>query len=75
MAGAHAVQMVSALLQSGPGHLGRVRDGLALWLEEHGYNSLTELRGSMSLLRCTDPWTYERANYVKVLQSWHDWRS
>jgi dihydroorotate dehydrogenase (fumarate) len=70
MAGAHAVQMVSALLALGPKHLRYVRDELARWLEEHEYESLAQMQGSMSLLRCADPRAYERANYVKILQSW-----
>jgi dihydroorotate dehydrogenase (fumarate) len=70
MAGADAVQMVSALLQHGPGYLRMVRDGMARWLEEHEYGSLGEMHGSMSLTRCPNPKAYERANYVKILQSW-----
>ena len=70
MAGAHAVQMVSALLQRGPAYLRQVRDDLERWLEEHEYESLEQMRGSMSLARCDDPRAYERANYMKVLQSW-----
>jgi len=72
MCGAHAVQMVSALLQHGPGYLARVRVDLEAWLEEHEYDSLTQMQGSMGLLRCPDPHAYERANYIHVLQSW--WR-
>jgi dihydroorotate dehydrogenase (fumarate) len=70
MAGAHAVQMVSALLARGPNHLREVRLALAQWLEEHEYQSLREMQGSMSLLRCDNPKAYERANYIKILQSW-----
>ena len=70
MAGAHAVQMVSALLRHGPEHLTRVRDGIAAWLEQHEYASLRQMRGSMSLERCPDPRSYERANYMHILQSW-----
>jgi dihydroorotate dehydrogenase (fumarate) len=70
MAGAHAVQMVSALLHHGPRRLKEVRDGLAAWMEENGYESVDQMRGSLSLLRCADPRAYERANYMKVLQSW-----
>jgi dihydroorotate dehydrogenase (fumarate) len=70
MCGAHAVQMVSALLRHGPAYLGRVRDDLARWLEEHEYESLAQMRGSLSLERCPDPRAYERANYMKILQSW-----
>jgi len=71
MAGAHGVQMVAALLQRGPAYLAQVRDELARWLEEHDYESLEQMRGSMSLERCDDPRAYERANYVALLQSWH----
>jgi dihydroorotate dehydrogenase (fumarate) len=75
MAGAHAVQMVSALLHHGPEHLAVVRAELARWLEEHGYESLAQARGSMSLLRCPDPAAFERANYLRVLQSWRGGRA
>ncbi len=70
MAGAHATQVVSALLRHGPGYLRQVRQELALWLEEHEYESLRQMQGSMSLLRCADPAAYLRANYIKLLQSW-----
>jgi len=70
MAGADAIQMVSALLQRGPAYLKEVREGMARWLEEHAYDSLGQMRGSMSLVRCADPKAYERANYMRLLQSW-----
>ncbi len=70
MAGADAVQMVSALLKRGPAYLEEVRSTMARWLEEHDYESLRQLRGSMSLARCPDPKAYERANYMRMLQSW-----
>jgi len=70
MAGAHGVQMVSALLQRGPDHLRQVRDDLTRWLEVHEYESLAQMQGSMSLLRCDNPKMYERANYMKILNSW-----
>ncbi len=70
MAGAHAVQMVSALLEHGPEHLLTVRENLERWLCEHEYDSLRQLQGSMNLENCPNPTAYERANYVQVLQSW-----
>jgi dihydroorotate dehydrogenase (fumarate) len=70
MAGAHAVQMVSALLQHGPEQLRRVCEQMVQWMEEHEYTSLVQMQGSMSLLRCPDPAAFERANYMRVLQSW-----
>jgi dihydroorotate dehydrogenase (fumarate) len=70
MAGATAVQMVSALLRRGPAHLTLVRDGVARWMEEHEYESLAQLRGSMSHARCPDPAAFERGNYMRLLQTW-----
>jgi dihydroorotate dehydrogenase (fumarate) len=70
MAGAHAVQVVSCLLQKGPAHLRQLRDGLSRWLEEHEYESLGQMRGSMSLMKSPDPKAYERANYIQILQGW-----
>jgi dihydroorotate dehydrogenase (fumarate) len=70
MAGAHAVQMVSALLARGPHYLKEVRLALGQWLEEHEYSSLREMQGSMNLRRCDNPKAYERANYIRILQSW-----
>ena len=72
MAGAHAVQLVSALLVHGPRHLRIVHDGVARALDELGYASLAEMRGCMNLARCPDPSALERANYVRVLHSWRD---
>jgi dihydroorotate dehydrogenase (fumarate) len=71
MAGAHAVQLVSALLQHGPEHLKMVREEMIRWMEKHEYHSLSQMQGSMNLKRCPDPQAFERANYMRVLQSWH----
>lgn len=70
MAGAHAVQMVAALLSRGPAHLAVVKRELAHWLEEREYESLRQAQGSMSLERCPDPEAFERGNYMKALQYW-----
>ncbi|HKI01127.1 MAG TPA: dihydroorotate dehydrogenase-like protein [Thermoanaerobaculia bacterium] len=70
MAGADAVQVVSALLRHGPEQLSSLRRDLALWLEEHEYDSLEQMKGSMNLLRCPNPAAHERANYMTILQSW-----
>ncbi len=71
MAGAHAVQVVSSLLQKGPAHLRELRDGLSRWLQEHEYESLGQMRGSMNLMKSPDPKAYERANYIQILQEWN----
>ena len=70
MAGADAIQVVSVLLRHGPEQLAQLRRHLALWLEEHEYDSLAQMKGSMSLLRCPNPAAHERANYMTILQSW-----
>jgi dihydroorotate dehydrogenase (fumarate) len=70
MAGASAVQMTSAVLRKGPGQMKTVADEMAAWMEENQYESVQQMIGSMSLGRCPDPASYERANYMRVLQSW-----
>ncbi len=70
MAGADAVQMVSALLIHGPERLAQARAGLAEWLEEHEYESLAQARGSMSLLKSPNPQAFTRANYMRILNGW-----
>jgi dihydroorotate dehydrogenase (fumarate) len=71
MAGADAVQIVSALLQHGPERLLLILRDLRHWMEEREYTSVAQMRGSMNLGRCPDPAAFERGNYVKLLQTWH----
>jgi dihydroorotate dehydrogenase (fumarate) len=68
MAGAHATQMVSALLRNGPKHLRTVRAEIESWMLEHEWNSLGEMRGNMSFDRIPDPAAYERANFRMALR-------
>jgi dihydroorotate dehydrogenase (fumarate) len=70
LAGADVVQLVSALLRRGPAYLKVVRQAVEQWGDEHGYGSVDQMRGSMSLSRCPDPTAFERGQYVRVLQSW-----
>lgn len=70
MAGADAVQMVSALFRRGVGHLKAMREGMAAWLTEHEYESLGQAKGSMSLLKTDNPTAFTRANYVEILKNW-----
>lgn len=70
MCGADVVQVVSCLLKYGPSHIGSMISGLGQWLEDHDYESISQMRGSMSLRRCPDPSVFERANYLRVLQLW-----
>ena len=70
MCGGSAVQVVSSLLKYGPSHIGSLIQGLRHWLEDHEYDSVDQMRGSMSLRNCPDPSVFERANYLRVLQLW-----
>ena len=70
MAGASAIQVVSALLAHGPDRLNTIREGLIHWMEEHEYASLAQMHGSMSLAKCPNPTAYTRANYMRILQGW-----
>jgi dihydroorotate dehydrogenase (fumarate) len=75
MAGAHAVQVVSALLRHGPGHMKVLLDDLKKWMEINEYQSIRQMRGSLSLAKCADPAAFERGNYMRVLTSWGGTRS
>ena len=66
MAGAHATELVSAIVRNGPAHLRRVRKDLEAWLKENEWPSLDEMRGNMSLDRIPDPSRYERARFREM---------
>ncbi len=70
MAGASVAMLASALLQHGIPHLGTVRRALELWMAEHEYESIRQMRGSLSQRSAANPEAYERANYVKVISSY-----
>jgi dihydroorotate dehydrogenase (fumarate) len=70
MAGASGVQVVSRLLEDGPQQLGTIIDGMKRWMEEHEYESIAQMRGSMSLQKSPDAGAFERGNYMRVLRSW-----
>lgn len=70
LAGADAVMTTSALLTHGPGHLRAIVDGLQAWLDSKGFESVAQIKGSMSQHHVADPSAFERANYMKILQSW-----
>lgn len=70
LAGAQTVQVVSAILKHGSKTLSALRLGLETWMRQMGYSDLDQFRGRLSLARCPDSSAYERANYVRVLQSW-----
>jgi dihydroorotate dehydrogenase (fumarate) len=74
MAGAQVAMMASALLTYGIGYMRTVLADLARWMDEHEYESLHQMRGSLSQHRVAEPAAFERANYLRVLSSFA-WRS
>ena len=70
LAGADVAMMASVLLEQGPPHLSRTERDLREWIEERGYDSVRQLRGSVSHASAADPAAFERANYMKTLQSY-----
>jgi len=70
MAGADAVMTTSALLKNGVDYLTTLRDGLRTWMEMHRYVSVAQMKGSMSQRNVADPTAFERANYIKTLESY-----
>jgi dihydroorotate dehydrogenase (fumarate) len=71
-AGASVTMMASELLRNGIGRLKIIRAGVEAWLEENEYESLEQLRGSLSQINCAEPAAFERANYMRVLSSYSD---
>lgn len=70
LAGADAVMTTSALLRHGAAHLRTLVTGLSEWLERHECTGVAQIRGSMSLRKVSNPEAFERANYVRILQSY-----
>jgi dihydroorotate dehydrogenase (fumarate) len=70
MAGADVTMMCSALLKHGPGRIKEVLTELTTWMQEHEYESVTQMKGSMSQKSVADPAAFERANYMKALNSY-----
>jgi dihydroorotate dehydrogenase (fumarate) len=70
MAGAKVTQMLSCLLKFGIGHIAEVTSKIKMWMEEKEYESIEQMRGSMSYMNVDDPAKFERANYMKVLHSY-----
>ena len=70
LTGADTVQLVSVLLQHGPQILVTLRKGFELWMQAHDYSETGQFRGQLNLQRCRNPAAFERANYIRALQSW-----
>jgi dihydroorotate dehydrogenase (fumarate) len=71
LAGADAVQVVSAVLRNGPGYFSTMRAGLEAWMKEHDIPHVDAMRGRASLESAEDPSAFERGEYIRMLHSWH----
>ncbi len=69
MVGADVTMLCSALLRNGIDHLRKVEAGLLEWMEKHEYESVQQMKGSMSQIRCPNPSAFERAQYMKAVKS------
>jgi dihydroorotate dehydrogenase (fumarate) len=74
MAGARVTMMASELLQNGVGRIPQILKEVETWMEEHEYNSVEQMIGSMSQQNTAEPAAFERANYMKMLASYRPTR-
>ncbi len=70
MAGANVTMMASELLQNGIGRIDAILDEIRSWMQEHEYESVAQMIGSISQQHCAQPAAFERANYMKTLASY-----
>jgi dihydroorotate dehydrogenase (fumarate) len=70
MAGAKVTQICSALLRHGIEHIREIEQDICHWMEEHEYESVQQMQGSMSQINCPDESAFERAQYMKAIQSY-----
>jgi dihydroorotate dehydrogenase (fumarate) len=70
LAGANVTMMASELLKNGLPRIRQILAGVSTWMEEHEYESVAQMQGSMSQQHVSDPAAFERANYMRILQSW-----
>ena len=69
MVGADVTMLCSTLLRNGISHLRYIEQGIQQWMDEHEYESVEQMKGSMSQLRCSDPASFERAQYMRAVKS------
>ena len=68
MVGANVTMLCSTLLRNGIDHLRHIEQAMLQWMEQHEYESVGQMRGSMSQLRCADPAAFERAQYMRAVK-------
>lgn len=67
MAGADAVQVVSAIYKRGTSHIGKMLREMEEWMEIHDYKDINEFKGKLAKVNLSDPFAYKRAQYVDIL--------
>jgi dihydroorotate dehydrogenase (fumarate) len=67
MSGADTVQIVTAIMKNGTGYITVLLDNLTAWMQEKEYESIEQMKGSISLHHTLNPAAYERANYMRIL--------
>jgi dihydroorotate dehydrogenase (fumarate) len=70
MAGADVTMLCSTLIRHGVGHIKVIENDLVAWMEEHEYESVTQLKGSLSQKKCPAPSTFERAQYMRAISNY-----
>jgi dihydroorotate dehydrogenase (fumarate) len=70
MAGADVTMLCSVLLRRGIDHIRVLEREMLQWMEEHEYDSVEQLKGSMSQERCPDASSFERAQYMRALSTY-----
>jgi dihydroorotate dehydrogenase (fumarate) len=70
MVGSDVANICSVLLKAGIGKIDELLEGVTTWMEEHEYESVEQMKGSMSHRSVPEPAAFERANYMKVLNSY-----
>jgi len=70
MVGADVTMLCAALLKNGIGYIAELEHGILQWMEENEYESVTQMKGSMSYKSVAEPAAYSRANYMKVLKTY-----
>jgi dihydroorotate dehydrogenase (fumarate) len=70
MAGADVTMLCSILLRRGIDHIKVIEREMREWMEEHGYDSVEQLKGSMSQKNCPEPSAFERAQYMRALATY-----
>lgn len=68
MVGATVTMLCSTLLRNGINHIRYIEQGLREWMEKHEYESVQQMRGSMSQIHCADPGAFERAQYMRAVK-------